>query len=155
MSGDQEQRQRQGGGLSHHPAPHRDEMSTLRAFVLLFTGPTAWFVQFCVGVQLASWPCYPADTRYLVPIEGYGWTREAALVLLLLCALAAAISGLASWRLLQRVSDEREGGHAELAEVGHGRTRFIALWGTILGAGFVVATLFTLAGFAMVPRCAG
>jgi hypothetical protein len=142
-------------GLSHHPAPARDEMSTLHAHALLFTGPFAWFLQFLVGVPLANWPCYPADTRLMLPAEGYGWTRGAALLLLGLCVVAAAIAALASWRLLQRVSDAREGGHAEPAEVGHGRTRFIALWGVCLGVGFAIATLLTFVGFALVPRCAG
>lgn len=146
---------RQAGGLSHHPAPHADEVPIALTAFMLLTGPLAWFAQFCIGVALASWPCFPDRDRRIVPIAGYGWTGMAALILLILCAVVAMTAGLISWRTLRNVSKETKGGHAHLIEAGHDRTRFTALWGTILGAGFSLATLVTLAGFALVPRCAG
>lgn len=141
--------------MSGHPAPQRDAVSPRLAAFMLFTGPLAWFAQFCIGVALTDWPCFPDVDRRTVPVEGYYWSGDAALAVLVLCALLSIASGLVSWRALRRVSDEKPGGHAHLIETGHGRTRFVALWGTILGASFSVATLTTLAGFAMVPRCLG
>jgi len=141
--------------VSHHPAPRADRLSTGMATFILFTGPVAWLVQLCVGAMLLSWPCFPDMARLAHPIAGYGWTRLAALLILLGCALLAAVSGFVAWRKLREVRDEREGDEGDLIHIGHGRTRFTALWGMILGWGFAVATLATLAGFALVPRCAG
>lgn len=146
---------RDRSSLSHHPAPHADRLSTPAASFILLTGPLAWFVQLCTGFMLLSWPCYPGDIRLVEPLAGYGWTRLAALLVLLACALLAAASGAFAWRKYQEVREEREGGHADLIHIGHGRTRFIALWGAILGVGFTLTTLATLAGFALVPRCIG
>ena len=141
--------------LSHHPAPKGDELSPRMIAFLLYTGPLAWFAQLCIGMMLTSWPCFPGMERLGSPLKGYEWTRPAALLILLLCALLATVSGIVGFRKLQAVKEEREGGHHELIEVGHGRTRFVALWGTILGFSFTVATLVTLVAFTMVPRCAG
>jgi hypothetical protein len=138
-----------------HPAPRRDRLSPLAASLLLYIGPLAWFVQLCVGVTLTSWPCFPNVERRTVPLASYGWTRGAAVVVLVLCALAACAAGIAAFNRFHEVREEREGDHDALAEVGHGRTRFVALWATYLGLGFALSTLATLAGFLMVPRCLG
>ena len=151
MSGGERRNERSGA----HPAPRADEIGTGMGAFLLFTGPLAWFAQLCIGFALLSWPCYPYDLRLSLPLDSYGWTQGVALLLLLACAVLAAASGLVSWRMLHRVDDETQGDKQELADVGEGRTRFTALWGMILGVGFTLATLTTLAGFALVPRCAG
>lgn len=146
---------RDSSALSHHPAPHADRLPAASAAFMLFTGPLAWFLQLCAGFMLLSWPCYPGNHRLADPLAGYGWTRLAALLILLACAILAATSGLFAWRKYREVQGERGGGHADLIHVGHGRTRFMALWGIILGTGFTLTTLATLVGFALVPRCVG
>jgi hypothetical protein len=117
-------------------------------------GPLAWLAQLAIGYSLLSWPCFPFDLRLDQPLPGYEGTRTVALILLLACAALATASGVSAWRKLRSVLDEKEGGHRHLIHIGHGRTRFVALWGVILGFGFALATLPTLAGFALVPRCA-
>jgi len=142
-------------GGEHHPAPHRDRLSPLSASLLLYVGPLAWFVQLCAGVMLTSWPCFPSMERRAVPLPGYAWTHAGALALLVLCAVAAGFTGVLSWRKFREGRGERGDGKTALIEVGHGRTRFVALWGTYLGLGFALSTLVTLVAFAMVPRCLG
>lgn len=137
------------------PAPKSARLSGLVASLLLYTGPLAWLSQLSLGEMLTSWPCFPGPQHLEIPMPGYDWTRIASIVLLALAAMAAWAAGFASWRIFQSVREEDEGGHDALVEVGHGRTRFIALWGIYLGGGFGVVTLLTLAGFAMVPRCLG
>lgn len=141
--------------LSHHPAPQTERLSTPMTFFMLFGGPAAWLVQLCIGDALLSWPCFPSISKLSAPTPGYDWTGTAAWALLLAATGVALAATLLSGLRLRELKDEDEGGHAELMHVGHGRTRFIALWGVILGAGFAVATLATVAGFALVPRCAG
>jgi hypothetical protein len=118
---------------------------------MLFTGPLAWFAQLCIGFALLSWPCFPYDLRLTAPLDGFDWTRIAALILLLACAVLAALSGYVSWSTLAEIPARGDGA----PDPARGRARFTALWGTMLGLGFAVATLATLAGFALVPRCAG
>ncbi|QDZ06875.1 hypothetical protein FPZ24_04765 [Sphingomonas panacisoli] len=104
---------------------------------------------------MTSWPCFPSAIRRTAPLAGYDWARTGAVILLAVCAVLAAIAGATAWRHFRRVRDEASGGHDALAEIGHGRTRFVALWGAYLGAGFALATLVTLAGFLLVPQCLG
>jgi len=139
----------------HHPAPHRDKLSGWMASLLLYTGPLAWLLQICVGEAMTSWPCYPDMDRRTAPIAGYEWTWGAAITVLVLCAIAACAAGLFAWRKFREVREEREGGHEKLLEIGHGRTRFVSLWGAYLGLGFAIATLLTLVAFLLVPPCLG
>lgn len=139
---------------SHHPAPEGHKITRPALWGILATGPLSWLGQMTVCTALLSWACYPKRLPLTVPVDGFDWTDDAALVVLILCAAVAALAAFYAWRLLQEVKDEKPGDHADLMEVGHGRTRFVALWGVILSTGFAIATILTLAGFALVPRCA-
>ena len=75
--------------------------------------------------------------------------------LLIAGVLVALVACLVSWRAYARTRDEAGGDHRHLIEVGAGRTRFLALWGMLLGAGFAVATSLTAVAFLLVPRCDG
>ncbi len=50
---------------------------------------------------------------------------------------------------------EGPGDPAHLVEVGSGRSRFMALWGMLLGGGFALATVIDAVAFLVLPRCAG
>ncbi|EQB05882.1 hypothetical protein [Sphingobium baderi] len=144
-----------GTGLSHHPATHADRLPPWRAAFILACGPAAWLLQLMVGASLTGWSCFPADERLWSEPAGLGWTRTAAIIVIAVAVLIAWASGAAAWSDLRRVRGEEEGGPAALAEIGHGRTRFIALWGLVLGVGSAAASLITLVAFLLVPRCAG
>jgi len=136
-----------------HPAPHAEKLSTGMALFMLFAGPLAWFVGLCGGVALLGWPCFPMMDRLTAPFPHYGWTRPAAIVLLLAALAIALIAGFVSMAKLEEVRGEKEGGHVELIEVGHGRTRFTAMWGVILGFGFALAIVLTALPLLLIPRC--
>lgn len=138
-----------------HPAPHGHKLSTGQAFFMLFAGPVSWFAQLCGSVWLLGWPCFPMMDRYVQPMPHFGWTRPAAIVLLVLCMAVAVAAGVVSLAKLREVQDEKEGSHTDLIEIGHGRTRFTALWGVILGFAFAVAILLTIIPFLTVSRCVG
>ncbi len=137
------------------PAPHARKLSTGSGFFILFGGPIAWFVQLCGSVALLGWPCFPTTDRFAVPVVHYGWSRTAAVVLLLLCLAIALASALVALAKFRQVRDEAEGGNAALIEIGHGRTRFTALWGAVLGFSFALAIAVTAIPFLMVSQCAG
>jgi hypothetical protein len=141
--------------LSHHPAPQRREFAARSAVFGLIGGPMAWFLQLCAGYALASGPCFADGERHAAPSAAYAWTWP-AMVALMGVGVAVALAALwVSWRAFARTRDEAGGDHHHLMEVGAGRTRFLALWGMLLGAGFALATAVTAVAFAMLPRCAG
>jgi hypothetical protein len=133
----------QPSALSQHPAPLRHQLSLGEALFSIFGGPLAWFVQLCAGYALATWPCFPEDHRTLMPAGGYAWSFPAMVALLIAGVLVALAAFGVSWRAYARTRNEA------------GRTRFLALWGMLLGAGFAVATSLTAIAFLLVPRCNG
>lgn len=78
------------------------------------------------------------------------------MVLVMLAAVTVALlSLLISWRAFRHTRSETPGGAAHLSETGSGRTRFLALWGMLLGASFGLATAMSAVAFITLPRCAG
>ncbi len=141
--------------VTHHPAPQRSRAPFVELTFGLLGGPAAWFGQLCAGFALSSWPCFPRDQRLVAAVSGFAWTWPAT-GLVSLVAFAVALAAMwVSRRILQRTRHEGHGGHTYLAQTGSGRTRFLALWGTIAGGAFAVATAFTGAAFFILPRCAG
>ncbi|HWW64934.1 MAG TPA: hypothetical protein VNZ43_09255 [Sphingomonadaceae bacterium] len=141
--------------LPHHPAPHRERVALHESLFGVAGGPIAWFVQLCAGYALASWPCFPNSDRGIAPLPGYGWTWPAMIVVLVAGVLVAFAAFLVSWRVFRRTREEAGGGEHELLEVGTGRSRFLALWGMILGGSFTIATALDAVAFILLPRCAG
>ena len=143
------------GAPKMHPAAHARKLSTPLAFFILFGGPVAWLVQLCGSVALLGWSCFPTTDRFPSPVLHYEWTWTVAVALLFVCLGVSLASGFISLSKFREVRDEKAGGKSELVEIGHGRTRFTALWGAVLGFSFAVAILATGVPFLMVSQCAG
>lgn len=141
--------------LSHHPAPHRHRVASASIAFGLLGGPLAWFVQLCAGYALASAPCFTQAQRMAEPLAGLRWTWPAMVALLIACVVVALAAFAVSYRSIARTRDEAGGDQQHLMEVGSGRTRFLALWGLLLGAGFALATALTAVAFVVLPRCGG
>jgi hypothetical protein len=109
-------------------------------------GPLAWYVELLLGYALASGPCFPHDQRLVSPQRDMAWTHTGVVCLLMLCTLVAFAAFFVSWRRMRRIST---------GDFALERTRFVAMWGVALGAGFLVATLLTAVGIGVLPRCAG
>jgi amino acid transporter len=137
----------QDAALSHHPAPLRHQVSRAEAIFAVVGGPLAWFVQLCAGYALATRPCFPPT--------GFQWSFPLMVILLIAGVVVALAAFAVSWRTFARTRNESGGDHRHLMQVGAGRTRFLALWGMLLGAGFTVATSLTAVAFLLVPRCDG
>jgi hypothetical protein len=120
----------------------------------LVGGPAAWYLQLCAGYVLASGPCFPHDTRRPTPLDGFAWTWPALIAILIFGVLVALAAFWVSWRTLNRVQHGPSEKHPVL-EANIGRTRFLALWGMVYGAGFALATLVTAVAYIVLPRCAG
>jgi hypothetical protein len=138
--------------LSHHPAPKRNALRLRESFFALFGGPLAWFVQLNVSFALASQSCFLNGERIAAFSVSPGWTRPSMIALTSMACVIALLSAHISWRAYRR-TDDKSGGD-DLPDMAAGRSRFLALWGVALGAGFALATALTAIAF-LVPRCAG
>ncbi len=136
-------------------APQAHRVKLHESFFGLLGGPIAWFLQFCAGYALASEPCFRGGARIAAPIPALQWTLPAMILSTAGAVAIALLALLVSWRAYRRTKDEAPGETAHLMEAGAGRTRFLSLWGVLLGSAFAVATAMTGVAFLTLPRCAG
>lgn len=139
----------------HHPAPHASRVSPGESFFGLFAGPLAWVVQLYGGYALANQPCFRGGTPAAAPSPALEWTWPAMVALTVVAVAVSLIAFGVSMRAFNRARNETHGGPHHVMEVGAGRTRFLALWGMVLGAGFALAAAITAVAFIAVPRCTG
>jgi hypothetical protein len=139
--------------LAHHPAPQRDRVGSAALLFGLCGAPAGWGLQLVANYALASHVCFPCYRPLTNVLPGWGsvWS---VLFAIELAALALALAGgLTAYRTWQTTKQEGEGDTEHLVEVGHGRTRFLSLWGLLTSLGFTIAIAFSLTGLFMVPLC--
>lgn len=144
------------GGSSvttQRPVPQADHVPFHESFFALFGGPVAWFLQLCGGYALASQPCFIHGDRSWLPAIGSQWTWPAMITLMLTAVMVTLLALAISWRAYRRTHDKSPSAVQFLMEVDAGRTRFLALWGIVLAAGFACATSLTMIAFVLLPRC--
>jgi hypothetical protein len=136
-------------GMSHHPAPHRDRVAIWETCLGLAGGPLAWIVQLAAGYAIAAAPCYTGPDR-----DAAGQASLWVVALYLFCLALALAGGVVSLIVYRRTRQETGHSEASLVESGHGRTRFLALWGMLLGFGFAGVILVNGIALVGVPACA-
>jgi hypothetical protein len=141
--------------MKQHPAPHAARVKLYESFFGLFGGPLAWFIQLCAGYALATQPCFVDGARASQPLAALHWTWQAMVALMVVAVAASLVSLVLSWGAFKRTALEVGRDQGDLMETGSGRTRFLALWGMVLGGSFAVATAVTAVAFITLPRCAG
>lgn len=122
-----------------HPAPQQHRVGLPALWFGLFGAPAAWAAQLISNYALFGHFCYPRDTPLASPT--FGGTRAVAIVVsavLLLVAAAALFVAIHSW---QATRYRRGAEHHEVAEIGEGRTRFMAMSGIIVSGIFVYGVL--------------
>jgi hypothetical protein len=138
-----------------NPALHAHSVAVRESFFALFAGPIAWFLQLCVGYGLASEACFRDGTRTVAPVSSLQWTWPAMILITFAAVIVGLLSMLASWRAFSRTRAEATDDSHRLLESGSGRTRFLALWGMMLGGVFALTAAMTFLAFVTLPRCAG
>jgi hypothetical protein len=142
-------------GENPHPAPQAHRVGSLESLFGILGGPLAWYLQLCAGYALASQPCFRAGVRMTAPLRAAQWTWPAMILSMVAAVAVALLALLISWHAFRRTRPEAQGAAAHLSDMGSGRTRFLALWGVLLGAAFATATAISAAAFITLPRCAG
>lgn len=140
--------------LSPHPAPQRPPVTAVESVFGLIAGPLAWMAQLDLGYALANRSCFPKDERALLPLAGYAWAWPAMGIGMLAAVTIGLAALLVSWRAYRATRAEHGAGAHELIDTGAGRTRFLALWGVLLGGGFALASALSSVALIVVPRCA-
>ncbi len=141
--------------VSPHPPPHPEHLNMAEMFFGVLGGPLAWYLQLCAGYALASAPCFRDGIRLAAPLALLQWTGPAMIVTMLTGVIIALLAFGVSGRALRRTRQHAGGGPVHLLEGRAGRTRFLALWGVLLGGAFAVAAAMTAVAFMLIPRCAG
>jgi amino acid transporter len=107
-----------------------------------------------VSFALASQSCFLNGERIAALSVTADWTRLSMIALMIIACVIALLSALVSWHAYRRTDDKSGGDVHHVLDMAGGRSRFLALWGVALGAGFALATALTAIAF-LVPRCAG
>jgi len=138
-------RQLRAGGRSH--------VSPARLLAGAGAGPVAWFVQLAADYGLASHRCFPTQFVRILHLPGWQdiwWELLLINLAAIVVSLVAAALSYANWRRAR--PHAKAAGH--VIEAGEGRAAFIALWGTMTGLGFFVATIFDTIVLLGMPTCA-
>jgi len=135
----------------HHPAPDRHKVSFWALMFGCCAAPLFWTGQLLLGYWISAQTCYGSDH----PTVTYSpATLHAAFLFFDAVAILAALAGgaVAYW-CWRRTQEEKKGGAHRALHVGEGRARFMALWGMLASAWFLIAIVFETIGSTMVPLC--
>jgi hypothetical protein len=129
-----------------HPETHHPSRPALLAFAII-AGPLIWSLHLFVNYGFASHVCFPGAA----PIKGWPHGEDWLWTLLTGVDLAgiaiAALAAFASYAIWRPARREYAGSPA------HSRVRFLALWGIMTSAGFVIAIAFDLVGILVLQSC--
>ncbi|MEO8308806.1 MAG: hypothetical protein ABI616_12280 [Pseudomonadota bacterium] len=117
----------------------------------LAAAPLAWALQTLTGYGLTSQPSDPgaATSHECAPSAILPVLMTLDLAATFLCVVALFVA----WRCWTATREEQYGSRAQLLEIGEGRTRFLAMCGMLVSAGFLVASLFTSLVMLISPLC--
>ena len=130
-------------------APNRDRASLASLAAGLFAVPCLWALRLVINYGIDSYFCFPGESRRNV-LPPWAWPTLLGIDVATIAV--AIIAVLISYHYWRRAPDEAVA-HAALIETGEGPTRFLALWGLLVGFSFLVAVLFDLVGLWIVPVC--
>jgi hypothetical protein len=119
----------------------------------LLAPPLAWTIHLALNFGLASHACFPDGEPLAVPPAGFDWLRLLLLVVDLGAMAVAVIAVAVAYRSWMVSARELAATEARVMEEGESRTRFLAIWGTLIGAGFLIAILFDFVGLWVLPIC--
>jgi hypothetical protein len=134
-----------------HPAPHRHRISLIWLLLAIFAPPAAWSVHLILNYVSASRACYPDGAPQSVPSIDWLWVLLILVdIVSLVVSAGAALLAYRSWQIS---AEEMAEHRSAMVETGEGRTRFLAIWGLLIGVGFFVAVIFDFVGLWILPTC--
>jgi hypothetical protein len=137
-----------------HPSPHAERVSLLVLAAILLVPPAAWLIDLFWKYAMTSYACFPGASALRETPPGYGWVWSSLLLVDVLALLATAGAAGLAFQTWSKVRREMAGHVEHLAEVGEGRTRFLALWGILIAALVVTAIVFSFVADVGLSLCA-
>ena len=142
-------------GMPGHAAPRRHKVALPLLAFGLFGGALAWALQLISNYALMAHFCYPDDTPIAAPT--FGGVRALSIVIsavLLVVAVLALAVAIHSWTVTRdEARVKHTSAHHETAEVGEGRTRFLAMAGILVSGIFVYGVLMAGVPLISMPIC--
>lgn len=142
--------------VPEHPAPRHGTVPMPLLWFGLFGAALAWALQLLGNYWLFSHFCYPTVSPRATPT--FGAVRVVGIIasgVLLLVAVAALLTAIGSWRRTREEAHRhRDARHREeTAEVGEGRTRFMAMAGMLVSGIFVYGLVMNALPLLFMPVC--
>ena len=136
-----------------YPQERRPRGDRITLWLLLFATagvPLFWFAQFLAGSALTGSLCF-SDVIPMLGNDPTGWLRWFMLgidAIAIIAAVVGFVVSLRSWR------GARNGMQVKPPlELAIERTRFLAIWGMMTSAGFLLAIVFATIADLAVPLC--
>jgi hypothetical protein len=137
-------------GHEAHPAPHRDRARLAELTFATIAPPLAWSLHLIFNYALASHSCFPDGAPLVSYLAGIRPLLVAADVAGLAVSVVATFLGYRIWRATRQEMAEPA---PPMIETGEGRTRFLGIWGVLIGLGFVLAIVFDSVALWILPIC--
>jgi hypothetical protein len=128
--------------VDSHPAPQRDRVSLAVLALIMLVPPAAWALDLFWKYAVTSYVCATGNTLQAAS-PSFGWVWPSLLVADIAALLLAATTAWISYSAWRRVRREVRGHAEHLAEIGEGRTRFLAFWGMLIALLAAVAIVFS------------
>jgi hypothetical protein len=143
-------------GLPQHPAQQQHAVAQPLLWFGLFGGAAAWALQLLTNYALFAHFCYPSFVPLASPT--FGGVRAlgiASSAVFLAVAVAALLVAFRSWSRTRAEAHQRRDAkhHHDAAEVGEGRTRFMAMSGMLVSGIMVYAVLMNAVPAVFMPVC--
>jgi hypothetical protein len=138
--------------LSHHPAPHRQRISTALWMTSVFGAPIIAGLDLMTDYALVGHACYPGREPLASPMAGFGWTWIGVLAIHLAAIALSAGAALLSYRMW-RLTGPSVGHAHQLMHTGEGRDRFLGIVGMAFGAMFFLICSAETIAMALVRLC--
>jgi hypothetical protein len=136
-----------------HPAPHRGRVALAAWLLGLVAAPAAWALNLLIKYALVSYACFPDDTPLRSVGTGHDWVTAVCYGVEVGAFAIAAAALWVSYGNWSRTREESAGPIAHLAEAGEGRTRFLSLWGMLIGALVATSIAFGVIANLRLPAC--
>ena len=119
--------------------------------LLMLATPVIWGARLVANFTIASQICFPDGERLFALPARTNWVWPTLLAIDLIAIAIAALTIVVSYTVRRRA---RAVDATMLLHLGEGRTRFLAIWGLIIGIGFLAAVLYDIVPLLVVPICA-
>lgn len=133
------------------PAPKGEAVSLVSLGFGVIAAPLVWLLGLTGAYAVASHACFAGSMpRFMGGPSHSAWL---ALIAIVAVALVICLAGGAVAYRAWQATKEPPSHPTALVEIGEGRSQFLAVWGVLTSALFVIPVALFLLALALVPLC--